>query len=411
MTAIGRKILINIAILWLVWRTCTLLTSIFALNALPFTVTFSNYALQEQSTLPVFWERWTNFDGGAYLILSDVGYQKVGLLQAYFPMYPLVIRGITAMITFFGGHTSTEILNIRTIVALSVASVCSFFFLIVSYVYLRERFSKDFIFLFLLVFVTFPTSFFLHAAYTESLFLVFTILSLYFFKKKNWAMTSLMLWLATATRIVGIFLIPAFILELYFQQEEPTSFKKFVRSILHFLKSNGLPLFFITLGSLGLLNYMLYLFIYFKDPLLFFHVQSEFGAGRQEKLILFPQVMWRYFKIFWTVRPIDWKYFTYIVEFVSAMSGVFFIGYMVKYIRRYKITISEAVFCTVAFFLPTLTGNFSSMSRYILVCFPFFIILTHWLYKRKIAQLFYFTFAILLGLINIVLFIQGHWVA
>ena len=224
-------------------------------------------------------------------------------------------------------------------------------------------------------------------------------------------MTSLMLCLATATRIVGVFLIPAFVLELYFQQEKPNNLRKFVQSIFHFVVSNNIPLFFITVGSSGLLGYMLYLFIYFKDPLLFFHVQSEFGAGRQEKLVFFPQVVWRYFKIFWTVRPIDWKYFTYVVEFTSAMSGIFFLGSIAKSIRKYKITVAEAVFCTIAFFLPPLTGNFSSMSRYILVCFPFFIVLTHWLYKKKIAQLCYFTFAILLGLINIVLFIQGHWVA
>ncbi len=152
---------------------------------------------------------------------------------------------------------------------------------------------------------------------------------------------------------------------------------------------------------------MYYLYREFSDPLYFFHVQSEFGGGiRQETVILYPQVVWRYIKILLTARPFDLKYFSYVQEFVTGTIGLILLLYSVT-----KTRLSYIIFSLLAFLLPTLTGTFSSMPRYILVCFPIFILLSIWSEKSKIFRYTWFTISGILLLLNTVLFIQGYWVA
>ncbi|MEZ4548483.1 MAG: hypothetical protein R3B51_12560 [Thermodesulfobacteriota bacterium] len=52
----------------------------------------------------------------------------------------------------------------------------------------------------------FPTAYFLHAIYTESLFLFLTIASFYYARRSNWALSGAFGLLAAATRITGIVL-------------------------------------------------------------------------------------------------------------------------------------------------------------------------------------------------------------
>jgi hypothetical protein len=156
---------------------------------------------------------------------------------------------------------------------------------------------------------------------------------------------------------------------------------------------------------------MLYLYLAFNDPLFFFHVQSAFGAGRQQSFVLFLQVTWRYFKIFWTARPFDWKYYAYVQEFVATFFALVVLMYGSVRVKKLQLHIQELAFSFGAFFLPTLTGNFSSMPRYILVCLPLFFIIGQFLSKHKTAKIAYIVVCSVLSFVNIMLFIQGHWVA
>jgi hypothetical protein len=151
---------------------------------------------------------------------------------------------------------------------------------------------------------------------------------------------------------------------------------------------------------------MFFLYLNFHDPLYFVHVQSEFGAGRQETIILYPQVVWRYIKILLTARPFDLRYFAYVQEFVAGTLGL--VGLLVA-VR--KVRPSYSVFALSAFLLPTLTGTFSSMSRYLLICFPLYFLLTFLVQKWPKLGIVWMAVSTLLLVINTVLFIQGYWVA
>jgi hypothetical protein len=160
---------------------------------------------------------------------------------------------------------------------------------------------------------------------------------------------------------------------------------------------------------------MIYLKFNFNDPLYFFHVQNEFGASRQTSLVLFPQVIWRYLKIIWTVRPFDLKYYAYLQEFLVSIWTLYIlvIASIKNYQKKVKIEWGYLVFAFGTYFLPTLTGNLSSMPRYVLVCFPIFIYLAQIWQKnnKKWPIILYLTINLVLLIINTVLFIQGYWVA
>ena len=134
-----------------------------------------------------------------------------------------------------------------------------------------------------LFYLSFPTAFFLQSVYTESLFLLFiflTFLSLFSNKGKS---TFLFATLSALTRINGLLLIiPIF------------------TYLIATKKYRQLWLVLAPLCGIGL--YSLYLFINYHDPLLFFHVQSNFG-GRSTHLVLLPQVLGRYLKIMLHFEP------------------------------------------------------------------------------------------------------------
>src|SRR4029079_5421855 len=55
----------------------------------------------------------------------------------------------------------------------------------------------------------FPFAFFLGVAYSESTFLLFTLASVYLFRTRRWIAAGLCGAVATATRVNGIFMLPA----------------------------------------------------------------------------------------------------------------------------------------------------------------------------------------------------------
>jgi hypothetical protein len=398
-----KLILVNIS-----WWVALFVLGALAMRLIPFTNTFATYGILESSTLPKWFKHWANFDGGSYIVISDVGYRQVGFVQAYFPIFPLVIRYLTYPFTWMN-LSDVTLLNLRFLLGTGFNFLCSTLFLITFYKYLRLRFDTIKTNHIITTFLLFPTTFFMHAFYTESLFLLLLVFCLLAYQRRWLIRLTLGLILLTSTRVVGVFLIPAIALDMYLVSDRSSLSR--VRHLISFFAEHIWELVAVGLGTIGLFSYMVYLYLFFGDPLYFFHVQSEFGAGRQENPVLFLQVVWRYFKILWTVRPIDWKYFAYVQEFLMTMFAFALLVVGVLKSKRFKIQIPEIAFSFGAFFLPTLTGNFSSMPRYILVCLPIFIIIGQYISQHKTAKIVYVIAGIVFSFINIMLFIQGHWVA
>lgn len=376
-----------------VWRIALQLLAINAPHFLPYEPSFAGpHTLPILSPIKSLYS-WGNFDGVHYMTIANVGYEGAALIQAFFPLYPLLVHSLFFL--FYNSLLSGLFLNHVLLIAL----------VFLWYRFFSQIFSTKTAFISLLLLFVFPTSFFFIALYTETLFLLLVLATFYTSHQKQWLLAGVCMALATATRLVGVFLIIAVLFE-YFSLYRPPKEKS---ALVEYLKKHWKNLCFILLGFLGIGLYMLYLYKAYGDPLYFYTVQKEFGTGRETRIILLPQVIWRYLKILLTNTPDNLQYFAALQEFI--LSGLVAISLILATTKKYMIKHSWAIFSLGAFLLPTLTGTLSSMPRYILVIFPFFLVIAQLSTKNKWLFWIYVLSSMLLLMINVILFIQGYWVA
>lgn len=283
---------------------------------------------------------WANFDGGHYLHIAHAGYGTFE--QAFFPLYPLLIGALSFL----------PISPVYIALGIShLALLGGLFFL--SALIKRERLRSGlWIILFLLFF---PTGFFLVSVYPTSLLFFLVVASMYAIRRGQWFMGGFLGLLASVTHLFGIFLLPFALWEFF---KTPTRNWR-----------TGWPVFLIPAG---ILVYMVYLRHTTGDPMAFAHVQSAFGANRTGTgIVLLPQVLWRYGKIFLTVSPLT---FAYAVAVFEAAVFAFFSILLLLAFRR-KVRTSYLLYSALVIITPTLTGTFSSIPRYVLSAFPLFFVL------------------------------------
>ncbi len=369
---------------WLWWRLGLLVIAAIATAYIGFLFPYPNFVwlIDSGKNIPVIWT-WGGFDGIHYLTIAENGY-IAEYTQAFFPVFPQLIRLVK-------GILGINILESGLIVAnaASLLAVWAFWRL------LRLDYSPTFSRRILWLFLLFPTSFYLVSVYSEGIFLALVFLSFWSARKGQWLTAGLVGAVASATRPVGIFLLPALLVEWW--QQSAALRRKF--SIFNFQ-------FSILLVPVGLAAYMIYLRQHFGDALMFLHSQPAFGADRSDRIVLLYQVLWRYGKMLTTVQVGSLLYFRVVQELVSSL--VFLILGVVSFKR---VRLSYAVFAILSFITPTLTGTFSSMPRYVLVMFPAFILLGKWFENRNRLWRLWIGVSVILLIIDVSLFLTGRWVA
>src|SRR6185369_9953753 len=252
------------------WTTVLYLLGALTVRFLPFIPSYPYFGMISPFA-PDWLARWAGFDGVHYVTIIQDGYFGWGLIQAFFPVYPILVRTLNVI------H--------NPVITGLLTSVLFFFLSMILLVKMALEDQKDstlsrktLVGILLAVF-TFPTAFFFLGFYTESLFLFLVLLTFSLSKKQRWLLAGIVAGVASGTRIVGICLFPALILQAYLQHKKSGvvefPWKAWAFSLLSF-------------G--GLVAYMIYLNHTYHDPLYFLHVQRAFGGGRQENLVIFPQV-------------------------------------------------------------------------------------------------------------------------
>ncbi len=382
--------------LFILWRLFDFLIIFFSQKIIPYLGFFPYGDQLLKFDLPSWIYALANFDGLHYLSIARDGYAQYE--QAFFPLYPILIKFLTP---FFS--------NNQLITGLAISNASFFLGLIILSKYLKLIFPKDRgpNILTVIALLLFPTSFFFGAVYTEGLFFLFLITTLYFLKKDNYLLAGLFAFFASLTRLVGVFLIIPIIFHFFSQNK---------KTIIHHLLSIASPL-------IGLGIYCFYLYQTTGDPLFFVTSQPIFGANRSSTLILLPQVYWRYFKIFITAAH-DPRFYVSVVEFL-IFNFVFVVLILdlfknlgivnLKFNKNFKYRISNFnllglnLFSLANLILPTLTGTFSSIPRYVLFSLSFFIYIAQIknnFVKYSILFIFLFLHVLLLGY-----FTQGYFIS
>lgn len=369
----------KIILLFIAWRLLDFLVIYLAPLFISYLGFFPYKELLANFNLPHWLSSLANFDGIHYLLIAHQGYSQWE--QAFFPAYPFIIRLLTFAIN--NGLAAGLILsNLSFLLGLFIFS---------------QLIERKNVFWFLIFLLVFPTSFFFGAIYTEGLFFLLFASTLYFLRDKKYLLAILLAILTSLTRLIGIFLI----IPIVFQW-----LKK--RRNWKILISAGAPL-------IGFGIYCFYLWRTTGDPFFFLTSQPVFGANRSSNLILLPQVVWRYIKIFITADH-NFQYFISVLEF-----SVFALVFSVLILDLFKILkkprfwtgrndrLALNLFSFINLLLPTLTGTFSSIPRYALFSVSFFIYLAEikniWT-KIVITLVFLMLHIVLLGF-----FSQGYFIS
>lgn len=151
------------------------------------------------------WDRW---DASHYLSLAKDGYVATGegrYSLVFYPLYPALVHL---------AHFLTRNYLSAAFLVSGIASVAAGLLLRrLARADESEEVSDNAVwFLFI-----FPTSFFLHVAYTESLFLALTLGCFLAARANRWAVVGLLGALACATRVNGLLLLPALAFEVFTQ--------------------------------------------------------------------------------------------------------------------------------------------------------------------------------------------------
>lgn len=383
-----QRIILHLFLLFLLWRTLLFVPLVVGERLLPYREGY-DYTNIWKFTKPyfpvdsVFLYPWANFDGVHYLNISGNGYTIDN--AGFFPVFPLLIRGLGAL---FGQGLPFS--SIQFFSALFIVHTSFFLSILVFYKLLRFDYNHKTTFRTIIFLLLFPTSFFFVSIYSESVFLLLTLLAFYFARKKQWVFAGLSAMVSMATRIVGVAIFPALICELFLQ-------KKTLRS---------LSISSLLFAPLGIFGYAVFNKLQWGDYFRFLEVHGTLGNSRStDSIVLFPQTLFRYGKILFSVSPSVYEWWIAMLELVTffAVIILIYIGW------KKRIRLSYLLFALVTFLIPVSSGTFTGLPRYAVIIFPIFITLA--LIKSKWIRLAYVSISLaLLGLL-LMLFSRGYFIA
>jgi Gpi18-like mannosyltransferase len=345
----SNQILISIFVIWLFGLTI-FSQLFFCLSSLNVCLNFSLLA---------------NWDGQHFLQIAKNGY-LYPYQFAFFPLYPSIISFIRSIIPL-----PLWIIGVGINIWCAVGS-----FLFLAKIIQRQKF-VNLIEIALLI-LAFPVSFFFITVYSEALFLFLSIAAIYYYQRNKTGMAILFLTALTLTRMAGVALVMAIIIDRYFDK------KRWQLFLIPFLGVGGFALF-------G----------YLKTGILFSIV---FAETHWERMITFPG-----FAIYNSVSILIREGISY-QGYSLAIDLLLVIGVLILLFKSFHLL--PRIYFYYAFFsllIPLSTSTFLSLPRFLLVVFPLFMAFYIW--SNKITRLVYYVIGFIFSIIFLIYFLQGGWVA
>jgi hypothetical protein len=144
------------------------------------------------------WDGTDRLDGAWFETIADKGYDFDRNAAAFFPLYPMLVRGVSAIPGVGTFAAATLISNLALLLAL-----------VVLYRLTSRELSEADARRTILLLLAFPTSFFLFAPYSESLFLLLAVVGLAAARSSRWVTSAAAGVGAAATRSIGVILAPS----------------------------------------------------------------------------------------------------------------------------------------------------------------------------------------------------------
>jgi len=161
---------------------------------------------------PIFWERylkgphqwfdiWNRWDAVHYQRIAQFGYAATGVTKAFYPLFPWCIR----IVTYITGSYLVS--------AFVVAGVASIVAAVVLRRLVQLDYPEDVAMGSVWFFLIFPTAYFLHIGYSESLFLALALGCVLAARVERWWLAGVLGAFCWMTRAPGIVLVPTLAVE------------------------------------------------------------------------------------------------------------------------------------------------------------------------------------------------------
>jgi mannosyltransferase PIG-V len=303
-----------------------------------------------------FWDAFARHDSGWYLDIARGGYDASSAIAggrsniAFAPVYPVLMRAVGRIFgrspgdLYLGGIVVSWVAFIAAMVVLYRLAALDL---------PRRRAERA-----VLLTAIFPFSFFFGAVYTESTFLLFTLMAFYGFRTRGWALGGVAGAIATATRVTGIMMWPA-LAWIAWRASEPTR------------RDRAAAAAALAAASLGFVGYCAFIYDMTGQPLLWATALTRWGSGYHpggapwtapidllRRLLTHPYV-------YLATEPMalyDTLYGVTALLFAAAIPFVW---------RRFGA--AYGLFMLVNLWLPLSSGAFEGLGRYCSVLFPAFI--------------------------------------
>lgn len=316
---------------------------------------------------------------------------------AFFPLYPLLVKMVAALIgnVFLAG------------VLVSHAA----FLVALGYLYTltRREFDDETAARAVFYLAAAPTSVFFSAMYTESLFVALVIATFYYSRERQWDIAALCGALAAATRNTGVLLAAVIALEglhHYGFRVRPdrsagSTLSMHLRRQWQAVRASWPSLIAAACVPLGLLAFMAYLTNKFGDPIAFITVQATWGrdVSASSAANLFGRTIERL-----NIGP---NVLGGTINSRALLELLFTIGFGLLLVAvAFKLRPAYAVFGGLTFLVPLASGTTGSMTRYILMLVPCFILLAYWGRRAWVDRVIVGIFLPLLGYFTVLF---SHW--
>jgi len=341
------------------------------------------------------WWRWDNL---FYVRIAAHGYDQSGS-TVFFPLWP-------ATIWLFGRPLALFLPGDISYYFSSILLSNLFFFASLQLFYQLTQKLFDITIaktaVWLLAF--FPYTVFFSFGYTESLFLSLCLAMFVFLErggKFDWWLASLCAGLAATTRVTGvvtIFAVLAYVVQRFWP-------------LAQHLRTNKLEIFntlcSLILIPLGVIFYMLYLYLNWDNPLLFLHAAISWGRHPVFPLTALFSALW--YLVTFSV-PLDSLY-NNLLDLCFTVLPIFL---LIKYWHHLPFAYRLFTLTLLLYSLSTAVGfpnPLMSIPRYLMVIFPCIMLLAlEWKYNLVCHRYIYILFPLTLAA-NVVLFPIGRWVA
>jgi Gpi18-like mannosyltransferase len=355
-----------------------LILAIKALVLIFGTVTYTVWQNKAPAGFYGWLEIWNHWDGPHYLDLARDGYVTQGDQQNWIVFYPLYPWAIRLFALIFRDYL------LSAFVISAVASVLAGIFLSklteLDFDRVVSRSAVWFMFVF-------PTSYFFHIGYTESLFLSLALGSFLAARKHKWWLAGVAGALACLTRINGLLLIPALACEALVQYRMEGRRR---------LRAEWLWIAFI---GVGFALYLLINYNVYGNPLAFLQFQRE----RFFKVPAWPWVG--------IIKVLTWKWSDARSSHMNGTQEFFFIVLsLVCTIWCWRVLrASYTVWMALNWLLFTSTSFVHSVPRYALAMFPIFILFARFTSRRPIWFGIITVWSLMFMSVFITLLVQGEW--